>query len=194
MNTNISAENLEILTHREKAVVTAMTNGEKVRAIADRFKVTSSRIRSIRQEAETRIARANKLKKLKGDRVGLYMLRLEEVFPGSVVGPLAKCGFERVGDIRGKSDYQLLHYRGVGKKAVRLISGFFIEHGLEYQTEEIDFQERVAQFIFGKMNGKRRGFGIGAARSAASLAIASGLVTEEGFQKMVSVTETKPSS
>lgn len=191
MNTNnvIGAEDLEILSHREKVVMEAIANGEKVGAIAERFKVTKSRISSIRKEAQRRIARVKKLNDLKavGDKVGFYMLRLEEVFPGSVVGPLAKCGFERIGDIRGKSDYQLLHYRGVGKNAIRLISEFFAEHGLDHPlapAKEMDFEERVAHFIFGKLKG-RRNFGIGAARSAATLAVASGLVTEEGFQQAV---------
>ncbi len=197
-NNVISTEDLEILDHREKAVVMAMANGKKVGEIAEQFKVTPSRIRSIRQEAEVRIARIKKLNALKerGDKVGFYLLRLEEVFPGSVVGPLAKCGFERVGDMRGKSDYELLHYRGVGKKAVRLISEFFTEHGLDRPSppaKEIELDERVAQFIFGKCRG-RRNFGIGAARSAASLVIDAGLVTEESFQRATSPTEAESSS
>ena len=200
MNTNnvIGAEDLELLTFREKEVMKSVLSKESTRAIADRFKVTTSRIHSIRKEAETRIARIKKLNALKeqGDKVGFYMLRLEEVFPGSVVGPLANCGYERVGDLKDQNDYQLLHHRGVGKKAIRLVSEFFAEYGLDRQSppaKEMDLEERVAQHIFGKCRG-RRNFGIGAARSAARLAIDSGLVTEEGFQALISATEAKSSS
>ncbi len=192
---NVSPDDLNLLYGREKTVLQALFDGEKTRTTAERFHVTPARICCIRKRAMNRIARVKKLKALKerGDTVGLYMVKLDEVFPVSVVTPLKKYGYERVGDIRGKSDLDLLHFRGLGRKGIRIISEFFAEYGLEYlfpPSEEETLEDRVWKFMFAKC-GLQRGCGRGATRMAAHLAVASGLVTEDSFQQVLSAQTPK---
>jgi NAD-dependent DNA ligase len=187
-NIQITEQDLEKLSFREKEIIKSALAGEPVETTALHFRVSVSSIHGIRKKALARIARANKLEAIKqsGDKDALYALKLDEVFPPLVCGKLMKAGLETLGHLRGKSISQLLKHRGVGKTAVNTISKFFAENGLEFQfppVTEKNLEEQVAEFIFDKFNGKRRGFGMGAASSAASLAIGAGLVTEESFKK-----------
>ncbi len=151
----------------------------------------------MKTKIEKRIARTKKLTDLKarGDRIGLYMLRLDEVFPTKVVTPLTNAGLERVGDLRKKTDWDLLKYRDFGRKSLRIIAEFFSEYGLERPLptpqQEETLEDRLAKFIFGKVH-LVHGYGWGAARTAATLMIAAGLVTEESFQAILEAMQNPP--
>lgn len=194
MNTKktINPEDLSLLSfERERIVVQAMVDKEPMKVTATRFGVTTSRIQNIRRNALLHILQIKKIKKLKerDDKVGFYMLNIEEVFSGRVVCALKKYGWQRIGDIRGQSTTFLLRkVRGLGHGGCTEIRNFFTENGLEFQQDEVlqeTFADRVTGYIWSKLHNSKRGFGPRSARVAADAVIESGLLTETQFQAIL---------
>lgn len=195
-NTEITQDDLNLLTHREALVVRAMLEKEPTTITAAKFNVTSSWVHGIRAKALNRIAHAKKMKALKdsSDKVGIYMLPVDDVFSGKTAAVLKRSGFERVGDLRGMNDYKLLHIRDAGKKLANEVRQFFQEYGLEFgytPKPEETFEDRVAQYMFGKLCSKRN-VGMSKLHMVASIVIYAGLITEESFAQIVGTKTPEP--
>jgi transcriptional regulator len=182
--------NTDTLTPRETIVLREVTSGKKTRDIAGHFGVTPERIRAIRRKAEKKVNKRKAVNELAGNEKKLYMLPVGVVFSTRTSNRLVGAKLKKVGDLREKSDHELLKLPGLGTKGIREINNFFTEHQLDRTLpENQSLKEKVTVFLCDTI-GREKNFGKGKARMIAELTVKTGLVTEASFEKLLRA-ETK---
>lgn len=134
-STDIGLTDAELLGEefeREKTVVILRLQGAGWTEIGRRHKLSRHIPQLIAKRGLRLIAREKLLRELDRDPempVNLALTRVQDVFCAKTAGLLERTGKDRVGDLYGKTDAELLKYRDLGKKALREIRALLERFG-----------------------------------------------------------------
>lgn len=134
-STDIGLADIELLGEgfeQEKTVVTLRLQDVGWTEIGRRHNLSRHISQLIAKRGLRLIAREKLLRELDRDPempVKLALVRARDVFCAKTAGLLERKGKDRVGDLYGKTDAELLKYRDLGKKALREIRALLERFG-----------------------------------------------------------------